>query len=31
MKACCADECGADAVLGAGWLRLYLTLGVVEE
>ena len=31
MKACCADECGADAVLGAGWLRLYRTLGATEE
>ena len=31
MNACCADECGADAVLGAGWLRLYRTLGVTDE
>ena len=31
MKSCCADECGADEVLGTAWLRLYLTLGVAEE
>src|SRR5580700_4223511 len=32
MKACCADESGADdGLLGAAWLRLYRTLGATEE